>query len=72
MRLPVAPDRFDETVRALPASGFLGANVTIPHKLAAHDLADELTQAAAAIGAVNTLTFAERAHPRATTPTPAA
>jgi shikimate dehydrogenase len=59
VRLPLAPDLFDETVRALPASGFLGANVTIPHKLAAHDLADELTEAAAAIGAVNTVAFAD-------------
>jgi shikimate dehydrogenase len=56
-RLPVAPDRFEEIVRALPGSGYLGANVTIPHKVAAHDLADELTEAAAAIGAVNTLAF---------------
>jgi shikimate dehydrogenase len=59
VRLPVAPDRFDEIVRALPASGYLGANVTIPHKVAAHDLADELTEAAEAIGAVNTLAFAD-------------
>jgi shikimate dehydrogenase len=59
VRLPVAPDRFDEIVRALPASGYLGANVTIPHKVAAHDLADEITEAAAAIGAVNTLAFAD-------------
>jgi shikimate dehydrogenase len=58
-RLPVAPDRFEEIVRALPASGYLGANVTIPHKVAAHDLADDLTEAAAAIGAVNTLAFAD-------------
>lgn len=57
LRLPLAPDLFAETVRALPASGFLGANVTIPHKVAAHDLADELSDAAAAIGAVNTLSF---------------
>ena len=33
--------------------------MTIPHKLAAHDLADELSDAARAIGAVNTLTFTE-------------
>jgi shikimate dehydrogenase len=59
VRLPVAPDRFADVVPALPGSGFLGANVTIPHKVAAHDLADELTEAAAAIGAVNTLTFRE-------------
>jgi shikimate dehydrogenase len=56
-RLPVAPDRLDEIVCALPGSGYRGANVTIPHKVAAHDLADELTEAAAAIGAVNTLAF---------------
>jgi shikimate dehydrogenase len=57
LHLPVPPELFVETVRALPASGYRGANVTIPHKLAAHELADELTEAAAAIGAVNTLSF---------------
>jgi shikimate dehydrogenase len=57
LKLPVPPERFDETVRALPGSGYRGANVTIPHKLAAHDLADELSDAARSIGAVNTLTF---------------
>ena len=31
--------------------------MTIPHKLAAHELADERTAAAAAIGAANTLSF---------------
>jgi shikimate dehydrogenase len=57
VKLPVPPDLFAEIVPALAASGFVGANVTIPHKQAAHDLADELTDAAAAIGAVNTLVF---------------
>jgi shikimate dehydrogenase len=57
LKLPVPPERFTETARALPGSGYRGANVTIPHKLAAHALADELTPAAAAIGAANTLTF---------------
>jgi len=56
-RLPVPPEVFDETVRALPAAGFVGANVTIPHKEAALALADEATDAARAIGAANTLTF---------------
>src|SRR5688572_33288167 len=59
VKLPVAPARFEETARALPGSGYRGANVTIPHKLAAHALADELTPAAAAIGAANTLSFEE-------------
>jgi len=56
-RLPVAPELFDETVRALGASGFAGANVTIPHKRAALALADEAGEAARAIGAANTLSF---------------
>jgi shikimate dehydrogenase len=57
-RLPIAPELFDETVRALGASGFVGANVTIPHKQAALALADSASDAARAIGAANTLSFA--------------
>jgi shikimate dehydrogenase len=56
-RLPVPPDAFAETVRALPAAGFAGANVTVPHKEAALALADDASDAARAIGAANTLTF---------------
>jgi shikimate dehydrogenase len=55
--LPVPPELFEETVRALPGAGFVGANVTIPHKEAAAALADEATDAVRAIGAANTLTF---------------
>jgi shikimate dehydrogenase len=59
--LPVPPDVFDETVRALPAVGFVGVNVTIPHKGPALALATatggEVTARAAAIGAANTLLF---------------
>jgi shikimate dehydrogenase len=57
VKLPVPPERFAETVRALPGSGYGGANVTIPHKLAANELADERSPAAEAIGAANTLIF---------------
>jgi shikimate dehydrogenase len=60
-RLPVPPELFDETVRALPASGFAGANVTVPHKEAALALATEATPTARAIGAANTLTFRDGA-----------
>ena len=56
--LPVPPGLFADTVRALGGAGFLGANVTIPHKQAAFELADSASEAARAIGAVNTLTFA--------------
>jgi shikimate dehydrogenase len=55
--LPVPPELFAETVRALAAAGFRGVNVTIPHKQAALALADEATDSARAIGAANTLTF---------------
>ena len=55
--LPVPPELFDETVRALPGSGFRGANVTIPHKLAALSVAGSASEVARAIGAANTLTF---------------
>ena len=57
--LPVPPELFAETVRALPAAGFLGANVTIPHKEAALALADSATPLARTIGAANTLTFTD-------------
>jgi shikimate dehydrogenase len=57
--LPLPPERFAETVRALPSSGFRGINVTVPHKLAAHGIADQHTEAALAIGAANTLTFVD-------------
>ena len=60
LALPVPPDLFGETVRGLPGSGYGGANVTMPHKLAALALADEATDAARAIGAANTLTFRDR------------
>jgi len=56
-RLPVAPEVFGDTVRALGGAGFHGANVTIPHKEAALALATKATDAAREIGAANTLTF---------------
>jgi shikimate dehydrogenase len=48
-------------VRALPGAGFLGINVTIPHKHAALALADTATPVARATGAANTLTFRDGA-----------
>jgi shikimate dehydrogenase len=50
--LEVGAEALAETVRALPSSGFVGANVTIPHKEAAAALCDE-----AEGDAVNTLVF---------------
>ena len=56
-KLPIPAELFEETVRALPASGFTGINVTIPHKHAAAEIADELSPVVAAVGSANTLTF---------------
>jgi shikimate dehydrogenase len=50
-------DHFPETVRAFQASGGKGANVTLPFKLQAFDVATETTERARAAQAVNTLSF---------------
>ncbi|MFN8159758.1 MAG: shikimate dehydrogenase [Solirubrobacterales bacterium] len=53
----VEPGRFEALVRGMEAMGFVGANVTVPHKEAALALADEHSEAAGEIGAANTLGF---------------
>ena len=55
--IEVAPADFEARVRGLAAAGFVGANVTVPHKVAALGLAGEASEAARAIGAANTLSF---------------
>lgn len=58
--LPIPPELFAETALALPQLGFLGINVTIPHKEAALAIADRPDEEAAAIGAANTLAFTDQ------------
>ena len=53
--LPVPPERLEQALRALPALGFAGVNLTIPHKEAALALMDRLSPVAERIGAVNTV-----------------
>jgi shikimate dehydrogenase len=55
--IEVAPGDFDARVRAMPSEGFVGANVTVPHKLAALAVADQASEEARSIGAANTLSF---------------
>ena len=55
--LGVAPGGFGAAVRALVDLGFRGANVTIPHKLAAFEICDAVAPFARRAGAVNTLIF---------------
>lgn len=53
--LAVSPQRLEAAVAGLAAQGFKGANVTIPHKQAVMAYVTDLSPAAVAIGAVNTL-----------------
>ena len=55
--IEVSPREFEARVRAMPGDGFVGANVTVPHKRAALEVADEASHTARGIGAANTLTF---------------
>ena len=55
--IDIAPEDLPELIRTLPRLGFVGANITIPHKEAVLELADLVTDRAALIGAANTLVF---------------
>jgi shikimate dehydrogenase len=52
------PEEFATRVAAMAGEGFVGANVTVPHKAAALALADTASETAREIGAANTLSFA--------------
>lgn len=53
--LGVQPEHLAQALRALPALGFRGVNLTIPHKEAALQTVREIDAAAALIGAINTV-----------------
>ena len=53
--LSAAPEHLEDAIRGLPALGFLGANVTTPHKEAVIPFLDAVDPAATRIGAVNTI-----------------
>lgn len=56
--LAVPPHRLEQALRALPALGFRGVNLTLPHKEAALLIADRVDPIARRIGAVNTIVVA--------------
>ena len=55
----VPPERLRRAVEGAAALGFLGCNLTVPHKEAALGVCDRLEPEARRLGAVNTLTFAD-------------
>jgi shikimate dehydrogenase len=55
--IEVPPDRFEQRVRAMPGEGFVGANVTVPHKSTVLLFAHRQSEVAREIGAANTISF---------------
>jgi shikimate dehydrogenase len=53
------PSKLEQGIRALPALGFRGGNITLPHKERALGLVDEATPLARRIGAINMLVVRE-------------
>ena len=57
--LAVRPERLADAIRGLPALGFRGCNLTMPHKQYAMTMVDSLTDTARRIGAVNCIVVGE-------------
>lgn len=55
--MDVAQDDLAHVIRTLPKMGFVGVNITIPHKETVLAIADKITDRATLIGAANTLIF---------------
>ena len=53
----VAPDELGQAIAGAKAMGFIGLNLTVPHKLLALDIVDTLDKSAETWGAVNTICF---------------
>lgn len=59
IRIPVEPENFKDRLKALADDGFVGVNVTVPHKEAALEVVDDVHPLAQRIGAVNTIVVRE-------------
>ncbi len=55
--MDVASEDLETVVRALPKAGFVGVNITVPHKEKILEISDLVTDRATLIGAANTLIF---------------
>jgi len=55
--MDVATDDLADVIRMLPKMGFVGVNITVPHKERVMEIADLVTDRAILIGAANTLIF---------------
>ena len=57
--MDVSNEDFESVLRTMPKMGFVGCNVTLPHKEKALAIADKISDRATLIGAANTLSFGE-------------
>lgn len=55
--MDISADKLESSIRMLPDLGFVGVNVTIPHKERVMEIADLVSDRATLIGAANTLIF---------------
>lgn len=55
--MDVGADDLANVLKQLPKMGFVGVNITVPHKVKVMELADLVTDRASLIGAANTLIF---------------
>ena len=55
--MDIGPGDLAEVIRMLPRMGFVGVNITVPHKETVMNIADLITDRATLIGAANTLIF---------------
>ena len=58
-RLHIRPEELEAALKRLPEAGFLGVNLTIPHKAAAVPLLDSVDDHARRLGVVNTVLVEE-------------
>ena len=57
--LAVKPENLRPALKALPMLGFMGVNLTVPHKENALNVVDEITPIARRVGAVNAIVVGE-------------
>jgi len=57
IRIEVEPGKVAKAFTLMQQAGFIGCNVTIPHKLEARQHCQHLSPSVEALGATNTITF---------------